>query len=68
MNTIYLRKKMDEVRAMKKIEVDLSQEKIDLMMLIGKNYSTGKSFRECFNRKWSKRINRFSTLKNLFHS
>ena len=42
---------MDEVRAMKKIEVDLSQEKIDLMMLIGKNYSTGKSFRECFNRK-----------------
>ena len=35
-------KKMDEVRAMNKIEVDLSQEKIDLMMLIRKNYSTGK--------------------------
>ena len=51
MNTIYLRKKMDEVRAMNKIEVDLSQEKIDLMMLIGQNYSTEKSFRECFNRK-----------------
>ena len=35
-------KKMDEVRAMNKIEVDLSQEKIDLIMLIRKNYLTGK--------------------------
>ena len=35
-------KKMDEVRAMNIIEFDLSQEKIDLMMLIRKNYSTGK--------------------------
>ena len=35
-------KNLDEVRATNKIEVELSQEKIDLMMLIRKNYSTGK--------------------------
>ena len=49
MNTIlshkeksFFRKKMDEVKAMNKIEVDLSQEKIDLIILIRKNYSTTK--------------------------
>ena len=42
---------MDEVRTMNKIVVDLSQEKIDLMMLIRKYYSTGEKggFSECFN-------------------
>ena len=33
---------MNEVRAMSKIEVDLYEEKIDLIMFIRKNYSTGK--------------------------
>ena len=46
-----LQRKMDEVRTMNKIVVDLSQEKIDLMMLIRKYYSTGEKggFSECFN-------------------
>ena len=35
-------KKIDKVRVMNKIEVDLSQEKIGFMMLIRKNYTTGK--------------------------
>ena len=40
--SVYFAKKMNEVRAMSKIEVDLYEEKIDLIMFIRKNYSTGK--------------------------
>ena len=52
--SVYFAKEINGVRAMNKIEVDLSQEKVDFI-----NYAYQKelqhwkkgSFRECFSRK-----------------
>ena len=66
--SVYFAKKMYKVREMDKIEVDLSQEKIDFINdAYQKELQHWKNVAlESFSTENETRVNRFSTLKNFF--